>query len=368
MSQFPWENSVFNQEQKKNIETLLLKYHYISARHRLDIGANEEFKVKLTPENDNPMYTQGPPTPIHYRDEILVELALLQYWGVITTLTYSKYSSPTFAVRKPLGKLRIPVGLRRINHLIRHDYDNHNFPIATLADVNSHLAGKKFFAKLDCSQAFHVLQVAYPLSVQLLAFNFLSRTFAYLRLAQGLSYSVSAFSSFMRRYLYPCILADRCFQYVDDLGTAATTFEEFARNLDAIFKCVKKTGLKFTPRKCEIGLKEMTFLGNTVTSEGVLPNKTKVSEFLSTLKVPKTVKQIRRFIGFFQYFRSFIPKLGEKLLPFYQLLRKDNDIVLTDEHHKCIQTLRKDLEQACQMALKLPKANGQYVILTGASF
>ena len=179
---------------KKKVEQLLLRFHYIFARHRLDIGANEEFKVKLTPENNKPMYTQGPPTPIHYRDEVLVELALLQYWGIISTLTYSKYSSPIFAFRKPSDKLRILVDLRRINHLIRHDYDNHNFPIATLADVNAHLAGKKYFAKLDCSQAYHVLQMADPLSVQLLSFNFLSRTFAYLRLAQGLSRSVSAFS------------------------------------------------------------------------------------------------------------------------------------------------------------------------------
>ena len=205
------------------------------------------------------MYTQGPPTPIHYRDEVLVELAFLQYWGVITTMTYSKYSSPIFAVRKPSGKLRILVDLRRINHLIRHDYDNHNFPIATLADVNAHLAGKKYFAKLDCSQAYHVLQMADPLSVQLLAFNFLSRTFAYLRLAQGLSRSVSAFSSFMRKYLYPCIVADQCFQYVDDLGTAGKTFEEFIVNLEAIFQCVQKTGLRLTPSKCEFGLKEMIF-------------------------------------------------------------------------------------------------------------
>ena len=368
LSQFTWENSVFNAEQINIVETLLLKYHRIFARHRLDIGANEEFKVKLTPENDKPMYTQGPPTPIHYRDEVLVELALLQYWGVITTLTYSKYSSPIFAVRKPSGKLRILVDLRRINHLIRHDYDNHNFPIATLADVNAHLAGKKYFAKLDCSQAYHVLQMADPLSVQLLAFNFLSRTFAYLRLAQGLSRSVSAFSSFMRKYLYPCIVADQCFQYVDDLGTAAKTFEEFIANLEAIIECIQKTGLRLTPSKCEFGLKEMTFLGNTITSEGMSPNKTKVTDFLATLKPPKTIKQIRRFIGFFQYFRSFIPKLGEKLLPFYQLLRKESDIVLTEEHHKCITTLRKDLEQACQMSLRLPKPNAQYVILTDASF
>ena len=126
---------VFLRKAPTKIETFLLKCHYIFARHRLDIGANEEFK--LTPENDKPLYTQGQQTPIHYRDEVLVESALLQYWEIITTLTYSKYSSPTFAVRKPSGKLRILVDLRGINHLIRHNYHNHVFPIATLADVNS---------------------------------------------------------------------------------------------------------------------------------------------------------------------------------------------------------------------------------------
>ena len=169
------------------------------------------------------------------------------------------------------------------------------------------------------SQAYHVLQMADPLSVQLLSFNFLSRTFAYLRLSQGLSRSVSAFSSFMRKYLFSCIVADQCFQYVDDLGTAVLTFEDFNNNLKAIFKAIEQAGLKFTPGKCEFGLKEMTFLGNTITSEGVRPDKKKVSDFLLTLKIPKTPKQIRRFIGFFQYVRSSIPKLGEKLLPFYKL-------------------------------------------------
>ena len=111
----------------------------------------------------------------------------------------------------------------------------------------------------------------------------------------------------------------------------------------------------------------MTFLRNTITSEGISPNKSKITDCLDTLKPPKTIKQIRLFIGFFQFFHSFFPKLGEKLLPFYQLLRKESDIVLTDEH-KSIITLRKVLEQACQLSLRLPKPNAQYVILTDASF
>ena len=54
--------------------------------------------------------------------------------------------------------------------------------------------------------------------------------------------------------------------------------------------------------------------------------------------------------------------------PFYQLLRKENDVILTDEHNNCTDTLRKDLEQACQMALKLLETNAQYAILTDSSF
>ena len=69
-----------------------------------------------------------------------------------------------------------------------------------------------------------------------------------------------------------------------------------------------------------------------------------------------------------QYFRAFIPKLGEKPILFYKLLRQENETVLTDEDNKQIETLQKDLVQACTLSLQLPKANAQYVILTDPSF
>ena len=34
----------------------MVKYHSIFARHRFDIGENNEFKVKLTPAHDDPVY------------------------------------------------------------------------------------------------------------------------------------------------------------------------------------------------------------------------------------------------------------------------------------------------------------------------
>ena len=100
LDQFPWDKSVLTLEQRAEVQQLLLKYHDVFAKHRFDIGYNTEFKVKLTPEHDQPVYTQGLPTPILLQNELHVHLALFHYFGLITTLAYSKYSSPLFAQRK----------------------------------------------------------------------------------------------------------------------------------------------------------------------------------------------------------------------------------------------------------------------------
>ena len=58
-------------------------------------------------------------------------------------------------------------------------------------------------------------------SIEMQAFNFASRTFAYRRLTQGLSRAISAFSSFTREYIDKVITVDQCAQYEDDIGNAA---------------------------------------------------------------------------------------------------------------------------------------------------
>ena len=71
--------------------------------------------------------------------------------------------------------------------------------------------------------------MADQLSVEKLAFNFASETLAYKRRAQGLSRSVSVFSSFMREYLDPVVKADQCAQYVDDIAIAANNATDITR-------------------------------------------------------------------------------------------------------------------------------------------
>ena len=203
---------------------------------------------------------------------------------------FSKYASPIFAQRKPNGKVRLLVDLGKINTLIADDYTNKNHPVSTLSDAAQHLAGKSLFCKLDCSQAYHCLQMADQRSVERLAFNFASRTFAYRRLAQGLSRSVSAFSSFMREYLDPVVKADQCAQYVDDFGIAANNATDLTRNIRAVFKCIGNAGLKPTIEKCHFGVRKVEFLGRTISSEGVLPQSHKNQNFLNKSRFPKSEK------------------------------------------------------------------------------
>ena len=106
-------------------------------------------------------------------------------------------------------------------------------------------------------------------SVELLSFNSASRTFAYRRLAQGLSKALSALSSFMQEYLDTVIKADQCAQYVDDIGIAANTTEQLIKNI-RVFKCIRKASLKLTIEKCLFGVTQVEFLSGTITPNGVV--------------------------------------------------------------------------------------------------
>ena len=46
----------------------------------------QKFNIKLTPKHVEPVYAQSLPTPTILKDEMLVELALQQEYGIITTL------------------------------------------------------------------------------------------------------------------------------------------------------------------------------------------------------------------------------------------------------------------------------------------
>ena len=371
LSNFDWTDSALKPDAKQAVENLLVEFHDIFARHRFDIGINTESKVQLTPLDNRPAYIQSLPAPINFKDDILVEFALLHKYGIITTLPFAKYASPIFAQRKRNRKLCLLVNLRKINTLIADDYINNNHPVSTLTDAAQHMAGKNLFCKLDCSQAYHWLQMADQQPIELPAFNFASTTFAYRRLAQGLSRSLSAFSSFIREYLGPVIKADQCEQYVDDIGIAANTPEQLIKNLQAVYQCLRKAGLKLSMVKCHFGVQEVDFLERTITTNGVAPHQQKIAKRLEKVKFPRSKKLLQRNFGFLNYYRNYIPRLAERLTLFFQHLKTTDSktkIPITPDIMKDFREINEALDRCCQLALRQPLPGKQLVLMTDASF
>ena len=269
-----------------------MEFHDIFARHRFDFEINTEFKVQLTPLDNRLAYSQSLPAPINLKGDILVEQALLHKYGIITTLPFSKYASPLFPQKKPNGKLRLLIDLRKINTLIADDYINNDHPVSTSTDAAQHMAGKNLFCELDCSQAYHCLQMADQKSIELLALHFEGTTFAYRRLAHELSCSLLAFSSFIREYFNPVIKADHCAQYVADIGKTANTPEQLIKNLRAVSQCLRKAGIKLSMAQCHFGVQEVDFLGRTITTNNQRnsPSKTKDRQIPWKSQIPTIQK------------------------------------------------------------------------------
>ena len=116
---------------------------------------------------------------IHLTEDLIVEVAPMHKYRIITLLPFSKCTSPIFAQRKPEGKLRLLVDLWKISGLLTDGYTNNNHPVSTLSDAAQHLAGKSLFGKLDCCEVYHCLLMVDQRSVEILVFNFASRIFAH---------------------------------------------------------------------------------------------------------------------------------------------------------------------------------------------
>ena len=105
-----WTDKLPTETEKQAIEDILVDYHDIFATHRIDIGLDTDFKVKVTPKDDKAVYSQNLTMPIHLKEDLIVESALMHKYEITTVLTFSKYASHIFAQRKPSGKLRLFFG------------------------------------------------------------------------------------------------------------------------------------------------------------------------------------------------------------------------------------------------------------------
>ena len=110
--------------------------------------------------------------------------------------------------------------------------------------------------------------------------------------------------------------------FLDAILVYSRTVEEHAEHLQKVFAALQKHRLFAKASKCSIMVKEVEFLDQWVTPQGASPLKEKLKA-VHNWERPQTVKDIRSFLGFANYYRRFILKHAEIAAPLTYLTKKN---------------------------------------------
>ena len=110
--------------------------------------------------------------------------------------------------------------------------------------------------------------------------------------------------------------------YLDDIIVFSPNIHSHAGRLSSVFSWLKEANLCMQLEKCVFGSKEVEYLGHIVSSEGVKPDPKKV-QAVKNYPVPKTVRDVRSFVGLVGYYRRFIKHFSDLAKPLTELTRKN---------------------------------------------
>ncbi|CAC5414791.1 unnamed protein product [Mytilus coruscus] len=177
-----------------------------------------------------------------------------------------------------------------------------------------------FITSIDLSSGFFQMGIS-PDSTRYTAFNTCFGTYTFQRLPMGLKTAPNTFQLLMDKVLHG-LKFRTCPCYLDDVLLCSETFEKHLNDLNEIFERFRSAGLKLGAKKCYFANKKCVFLGHDLSKDGIRPPKDSI-QAITDYPEPKNIKQLRRLIGMFNWFRKFIPNFSALIYPLNRLLQKN---------------------------------------------
>ncbi|GKD63292.1 putative reverse transcriptase domain-containing protein [Tanacetum coccineum] len=148
------------------------------------------------------------------------------------------------------------------------------------------------------------------------------------------------------------------------LTNASARKEDHAEHLKLIFELLKKEELYARFSKCEFWLSKVQFLGHVIDSEGIHVDPTKI-ESIKDWASPKTLTEIRQFLGLVGYYRRFIEGFSKIAKPMMKLTQKNVKFDYSEKAESAFQLLKQKL---CSVPiLVVPEGSENFVVYCDAS-
>ncbi|GJW76489.1 putative reverse transcriptase domain-containing protein [Tanacetum coccineum] len=138
--------------------------------------------------------------------------------------------------------------------------------------------------------------------------------------------------------------------FIDDILIYSKSKEEHAKHLKLILELLKKEELYAKFSKCEFWLSKVQFLGHVIDSEGIHVDSAKI-ESIKDWALPKTLTEIRQFLGLAGYYRQLIEGFSKIAKSMTKLTPKSVKFEWTEKAETAFQLLKQKLCSAPSLAL-----------------
>ena len=141
-------------------------------------------------------------------------------------------------------------------------------------------------------------------------------------------------------------------------------FIGIGQHLQLVLEALEQNELYVGLSKCAFGLQEVGFLGHVVSANGIKPDPAKVTA-VAEWPTPKSLKEVRSFLGLTGYYRRFIRHYSDKALPLTELTRADTPWCWGPAQQTAFDALKSALVSA--PVLVMPDPTLPFEVFTDAS-
>jgi hypothetical protein len=286
-----------NPELSETERTLLidaiLQFSDIFAHGLQDLGKTHLVEHKIHTADAPPIRQRPRRMSPAKRDTVKGMIDEMLQAGIITP-SESPWASPIVLVEQP-NKTRLCIDYRKLNQVTKKDA----YPLPRVDEILNTIGTSNYFSSLDAASGYWQVGMS-PEDQEKTCFTTWNGNYQFTVMPFGLCNAPATYQRLMDSVLRG-LLWDKVVNYLDDALVFANGFVNHINNLQLVFQRFRDVGLRLNIHKCHFGYQSIKILGHRVTAEGTMVQEERV-EKIQHIPPPKTVTQVRSFLGLAGYY------------------------------------------------------------------